>query len=282
MKTAPFVPRFLLAVDGSAPSDSAARHLADTARQLPGSHVDVLHVRDSEAGGAPLSKAASLLHQAGVAFELLDLHGDPATTILRCSNDRPVSEIVIGSRGLGRWSGLMVGSVAMKVAHLATVPVTVVGVPAAAQDRMPGPADPKRVLLAVDGSPSSLHAAAYLCALHAAGMAMEIELATVVGPLPPPFLQATITPEKLQLYYREEGEHMMRDAAELLEEASIPVYKYIEAGFIIDKLMQVASTASCQRMVLGSRGDSRISSLLLGSVAYQALHLSTVPVTLVR
>jgi nucleotide-binding universal stress UspA family protein len=280
MSSPAFLPRFLLPVDGSAPSDSAADYLGGVAARLPGSRVAILHVRTpGTADAAPA--AAARLEQAGVAFEVLVMDGDPAEAILRCAAARQASEIVMGSRGLGRWSGLVLGSVAMKVVQQAPAPVTVVGAPAAGT-LAPLGAGPQRILLATDGSRPSLRAAEYVCALRAAGLPVEVDLAAVVGPLPPPFLQENITPEKLQAHYRQEGERLLHEARALLEDAAIPVRRHIEAGFIIDKLLQVAAAAASHRLVLGSRGRNGMTGLLVGSVAYQALHLSPIPVTLVK
>ncbi len=52
--------------------------------------------------------------------------GDPATTIVAFAKKHRCSGIVMGSRGQGRIAGLMLGSVAAKVLHLAACPVTIV------------------------------------------------------------------------------------------------------------------------------------------------------------
>ncbi len=52
--------------------------------------------------------------------------GDPATTIVAFAKKHRCSAIVMGSRGQGRIAGLMLGSVAAKVLHLAACPVTIV------------------------------------------------------------------------------------------------------------------------------------------------------------
>lgn len=52
--------------------------------------------------------------------------GDPAECIIAFAKKSKCSEIVMGSRGLGRLSGLLLGSVVAKVVQLADVPVVVV------------------------------------------------------------------------------------------------------------------------------------------------------------
>lgn len=52
--------------------------------------------------------------------------GLPAETILREATRTRAGEIVMGTRGLGKLGGLLLGSVAMKVVQLADVPVTLI------------------------------------------------------------------------------------------------------------------------------------------------------------
>lgn len=280
-------PVFLLPVDGSAPADAAARFLAGRARKMAGSHVVVVHVtRDSGSGAdsAPspdlaVQTASTLLHDAGIPSEVRCLAGEPPEAILRCAKDVGAAEIVMGSRGLGRWSGLVIGSVAIKVVQHAPVPVTVV---AAHPDGAPPSTGPERLLLGTDGSSASIRAAEYVCALRAAGMDVHAKLTTVVGPLPPAWLQEDITPEKLRFYYQQEGDRLSFEARAALENGGVPTTRHVEAGFVAEKLIQVATLTLCSGMVLGCRGRTGLSNLLLGSVAYQAMHLSPIPVTLVK
>jgi nucleotide-binding universal stress UspA family protein len=60
------------------------------------------------------------------------------------------------------------------------------------------------------------------------------------------------------------------------------VTTHIEAGFVTDKLIQLAAATACHRIVLGNRSHSGVRTMLLGSTAYQVMHLSTLPVTLVK
>ena len=52
------------------------------------------------------------------------VHGYPAEELINASADSDM--IVVGSHGTGRWSRQMLGSVASKVAHHASVPVLIV------------------------------------------------------------------------------------------------------------------------------------------------------------
>ena len=77
-------------------------------------------------GIAALQPARKLLDQAGVAYTFNTAVGDPAETIARYVREQGCRQIVMGTRGLGAVSGMLMGSVATKVIHLSDVPVLLV------------------------------------------------------------------------------------------------------------------------------------------------------------
>ena len=77
----------------------------------------------SEEALAPARALAARL-KVPLACQVLD--GDPARAILRSASESRGDEIVMGTRGLGRIGGLLLGSVATKVVQLAPVPVTLI------------------------------------------------------------------------------------------------------------------------------------------------------------
>lgn len=75
-----------------------------------------------------LSDAEKLARSAGVETLTTDLAwGDPAQSIIEFVRQKKADTLVIGRRGAGRLSGLILGSVSQKLASLA--PCTVVVVP---------------------------------------------------------------------------------------------------------------------------------------------------------
>ena len=57
---------------------------------------------------------------------------------------------------------------------------------------------------------------------------------------------------------------------------------HIVPGHPAETIVDVAKKHDCTRVVMGTRGLGTIDGLVLGSVAYKVLHLSPVPVTLVK
>lgn len=138
--------KIVLAVDGSSCSLRATRflirligrregaevHLVNV--QPPVRHADLLPARGRQlvkrwnVEGAELETAAAqeLLADAGLPCLLHLVTGDPASAIARLAAKLKCDLIVMGTRGTGTVRGLVFGSVATKVVHLAGAPVTLV------------------------------------------------------------------------------------------------------------------------------------------------------------
>ena len=135
----------LVAVDGSGHAKNAVRYAADLAKTY-GAALVLLAVGGQRPLAAPLAELAqsedlsrseifrrilsSALALAEVSSDLeverLVCDGDPGDETLAQAERLGADLIVIGSRGLGAYAELLLGSVSRKVLHLAKVPVMVV------------------------------------------------------------------------------------------------------------------------------------------------------------
>ncbi|WP_322998356.1 universal stress protein [Castellaniella sp.] len=77
-------------------------------------------------GRQALQAAKTVLDESGVAYQAHIQVGPIAETIHRFAGEHGCGLIVMGTRGLGSVTGLLMGSVATKVLSLADVPVTLV------------------------------------------------------------------------------------------------------------------------------------------------------------
>jgi len=91
---------------------------ADTAAKLTESAL--------QTGRALLAEPLAALQRAGIATRHVVLVGDPAEVVADYVERHACNAVVMGTRGLGRVTGLVLGSVASKLIHLLKVPVTLV------------------------------------------------------------------------------------------------------------------------------------------------------------
>lgn len=139
--------KFLIAVDGSEPAKRAIETIATMARGGVDLEVLLLNVREGPVyyGTLPVFSAAEiesaqrkyqdeLLSDAAELAKTLGLklaaslraEGMAAPEIVRLAAEHEVDQIVLGTRGLGAVSSLLLGSVAQRVIHLAHLPVLLV------------------------------------------------------------------------------------------------------------------------------------------------------------
>jgi nucleotide-binding universal stress UspA family protein len=71
-------------------------------------------------------------------------------------------------------------------------------------------------------------------------------------------------------------------AEKVLEEAAIPYTTEVLTGHVAEVIGRRADEIGCDNIVMGTRGMTAISNLLMGSVATKVLHFANVPVTLVK
>ncbi len=133
----------LLAVDGSTHAERAAQIAAELARCNQATlRVVVAYDPVPDYLGEPnlqmaisarINEAESILQKALEIIGDLDpaphtsiLEGPPAEAILNVADARQVDLIVMGSRGLGRLTGLLLGSQSQKVVSHAKCPVLIV------------------------------------------------------------------------------------------------------------------------------------------------------------
>ena len=73
-----------------------------------------------------LSSAVNKCERANIAYKSLVRSGHVAQTIVEAAREEGVGQIVMGTRGLGGLQGLLLGSVATQVIHLAETPITLI------------------------------------------------------------------------------------------------------------------------------------------------------------
>ncbi len=277
--------QIVVATDGSATGTAAVEWAAqDAARrdaelrilhvlepfpeglEIPADHVD--RVR---AGGEDVLERAVQVVDA-VAPELrvtADLRTGPvAETILEEVGE--VDEVVLGSRGLGGFSSLMVGSVSLKVAGHTSAPVVVVRKTPEQQHGV--------IAVGYDESKTARRALEYAFEQAAASGARVRVLAVWSTPVLTGYEYANTAVAADMLESQREG---LRDELAGWRETypGVEVEADVHVGHPVSILTDASRRADL--VVVGSRGRGKLRSALLGSVSHGVLHHAHCPVAVV-
>jgi nucleotide-binding universal stress UspA family protein len=199
--------------------------------------------------------------------------GEPLTVLEARSHDAAL--VVVGSRGLGGFTGLLLGSTAVHLSSHSRCPVLVVR----------GRPDPTgHVLLGVDGSAAGEAAIGFAFAEAALRGAVLVAAHTWnnwTGPV------SGGPAEPLPLVYdvdmlRDEEERVLAEALSgwQAKYPDVTVRRELMEGRTRQALIEASGSA--QLLVVGARGRGGFSGLLLGSVSQAVLHHAHCPVAVVR
>jgi nucleotide-binding universal stress UspA family protein len=205
-------------------------------------------------------------------------YGQPAQQLIDTAG--PDGLLVVGSRGRGGVRGAVVGSVSQQCAQYARGPVVVVRDDDSTHGAVLWQEPASRVVVGVDGSTGSAAALRFAAAearlrggeLHV----VHAWLDTVSGYGGPPWaLSDTTLREQADATLRESVQDAWRDGP-----PGVEVRAETLEGVEWDVLTEVAEAADL--LVVGSRGRTGWSSLLLGSVGLRCITYAPCPVAVVR
>ncbi|MBI4013488.1 MAG: universal stress protein [Candidatus Rokubacteria bacterium] len=215
------------------------------------------------------------------AAEVVLVDQPPVEAILAQARRRKAGVVVLGSRGHGLLSRMVLGSVSRGVVRRADCPVLVV------KRRLD---EVRRVLVGLDGSPNARRAVAFVARL-AVPPGGQVTVLRVVEPIRVPSLglapasvrsavgaQAeALNQQSIRAAEREVGE-----AAARLERRGWKVEAAVRRGVPLPELVRAVTAAGADLLVLGARGVGGVARLLLGSVAEGALGRAPVSVLVVK
>lgn len=187
--------------------------------------------------------------------------------------------IVVGSRGLGGFSGLLLGSVSHQVAAHADVPVAVIPPDLAVSGEGDGTDE---IVVGVDGSPSSVRALQW--AVEEARL-RDVPIRAVYAYRSlregSPFdAYAGIDDAQLQELEQQAGGTALDKLDRLLGDAGetgVKLEREVVQG-AAGKVLTSDAADESTLLVVGSRGHGGFRGLLLGSVSQQCLHHAKGPV----
>jgi nucleotide-binding universal stress UspA family protein len=136
------------------------------------------------------------------------------------------------------------------------------------------------ILVAVDGSNNARRAVDYAAA-QAKVAASEVHLLNVQA-IPDHYGMVGAYRTELRKLAGEHSRAILDAARKRLKRAGVPHTVHTAYGNIAPAIVRTARRFKCGSIVMGTRGLGPVATLVLGSVARAVVHLSSVPVTLVK
>lgn len=139
-----------------------------------------------------------------------------------------------------------------------------------------------RPLVPFDGSASATRALAHALAQLRGQADAELHLLNVQAPPVQLFPGRLVSPDLIQQELRREGDALLQPPDALARAAGITVVRHVRVGHPADEIAACAAEHGCDAIVMGTRGMGVVAGLLLGSVATRVVHVTPLPVTLVK
>lgn len=140
-----------------------------------------------------------------------------------------------------------------------------------------------KIFIPFDGSDCSIRALQHAVTTAQRSRACSLHVAYAHDePLLYGEIAVYVSREEIEKLQRQHGESVLGRADAILETAGIPYEKEILIGPVAQVLAERARTLGCDSIVMGTHGMTALGNMLMGSIATKVIHLSTVPVTLVK
>lgn len=206
---------------------------------------------------------------AGVAVHGLVVVGEPGPTLLDLARSEDAGLQVVGTRGLGGFLGLRLGSVTEFLAHRAERPLAVV------PPEVSEPADITTVVLGLDGSEGSA-AAARWTAEWAGALGARVVAVHAIRRWAD-YLPGT-DPHRIASHVRS----LLEIWTAPLEDAGVDVVtRLVEDEHPVAAMIGVSDEVDADLIVVGARGIGGFLGMRLGGVTLQTLHHSPRPVVVI-
>lgn len=205
----------------------------------------------SEAGARRLLKR-------GIRSDALTLIGSPAHEIAEAAKADHSDLLILGAKGGGRVSRVLLGSVAEGVSG--RVPASIL----VARTRP----KPRIILAATDGSPESHRAVSVALRIASAKHAELVVQHVIEYPSESPAVRDVAD---------------LDDAVDKLDLPTPPHVRYaLDVGKPAERIVERAEREHADLIVLGARGLGRVTGALLGSVSHRVANSASASVLLVR
>ena len=271
----------VVGVDGSAHADAALRWAVDEADRCDATVLAVMAWSSLDPHRARGRQASDQAHGEAGAREAL------RTAVAGVASARPVEQrvvcdspvsalleagtaadlVVVGARGVGGFTGLLLGSVSERVVEQARTPVVVVR--EGAERPASGP-----VVVGIDGSAASVEALHWAAAEAGRRRApLEVVHAWRIPPCGAPPTPSMIT------VLQEAARHTLDQALADPALAGVDADGHLGCGGATQRLVYAAQDASL--VVVGTHGKGALQRVVLGSTSRQLAHHTPCPLVVV-
>jgi nucleotide-binding universal stress UspA family protein len=139
-----------------------------------------------------------------------------------------------------------------------------------------------KILVAVDGSPYTKRALAYLAA-HEEWLGTHHRY-TLLHAIPqvPPRAAAVIDKATLKSYYEDEAEKVFKPLRSFFVKQGLDAEYVSKIGHAAEVITAVGNKGDYDLVLMGSHGHSSLANLVMGSVANKVLAHTKLPVLLIR
>lgn len=139
-----------------------------------------------------------------------------------------------------------------------------------------------KILVPIDGSAQSLHAARFALRLRAQHLSSTFVLATIQEPTY--LYEMLLAPgsDALDNVLGVVGSRALEAAEALFRAADVAFERELGSGDAAAALIVIAARLQCDMIVMGARGLGYLRATLLGSVSQGVLNESQIPVTIVN
>lgn len=255
-------------------------HVIDTAKEWPAGPGDEGDWEEQAMARATdiVNEAISRASRHVDAIESVIEWGEPFRFIVSYLKEQEFDHVVMGATGSSTTGRLFLGSISEAIVRRAPTPVTIVRLPDPDNASQP----PSHVLTPVDGSDPGFEAmefairqfnGAEITVLTVCNLDLDISSEEVAGT----YLESSVNNA------RNRADQVLSVASERATDYETNINTAMEFGRPAHQIIQYAENeGTVDHIVIGSKGQSRVRTLLLGSVAETVAKRAPVSVTIHR
>lgn len=280
--------KVLISLDGSEDSEVVLPYAEELARRLH-SKLEIVGVYSEHEHTSErlfknyLNDLINQLNSKGLQSRAVFLYGNAAEEILNYANNSDTSLIGMathGRSGIGRW---ILGSVAEKVLKGATKPLLLVS---EKRSKVTAAEKPifQRILIPLDGSTLGEAMLPWAKELARRTKSKLFLLHVILSPdkLTGVSHYAISFEEQLIATLRKQGREYITSVAAELEREKLDFKHDLITGMPADTILDYANENDIDLIAMSTHGRTGVGRFILGSVADKVVHVSKLPVLLIR